>query len=313
MITKDNILDKTHYGLGIYAYILRQFRPDEVVLKLKGNECAWIKNPFTGSNEPTLRIRCFNNIFLFEDEANPQYKGDPFDFAELYFKITGDELLLKIDECLLLHLAKPLPFYKSHRRDKQKEKQTEKSEISIPVFSYFKRPVTNTKPDRSANLLDVYKLIKGDTFKAITEKLRSITDKPAARKYKALNFDYVTFSGTFNKREDKALIKHSGLITIDFDHVPDIDSLKKSLLNDEYFETELLFVSPSGDGLKWIVSVDLSADTHASYFEGIQGYIEQTYHLQIDKSGRDVSRACFLAHDNNIFINPKYINDEKNI
>jgi phosphoribosylformimino-5-aminoimidazole carboxamide ribonucleotide (ProFAR) isomerase len=40
-----------------------------------------------------------------------------------------------------------------------------------------------------------------------------------ARKFKAFNFDYVTFSGAFSKRNDKHLKKHSGLLTIDFDHI----------------------------------------------------------------------------------------------
>jgi hypothetical protein len=59
--------------------------------------------------------------------------------------------------------------------------------------------------------------------------------------------------------------------------------------------------------LKWIVSIDIDNYTHADYFEGIRGYIASMYNLEIDKSGRDVARACFLAHDKNVFINPKYL------
>lgn len=44
---------------------------------------------------------------------------------------------------------------------------------------------------------------------------------------------------------------------LDFDHVENIMELKQKLLNYEYFDTELLFVSPSGNGLKWIIPVDL--------------------------------------------------------
>ncbi|PKP34942.1 MAG: VirE protein [Bacteroidetes bacterium HGW-Bacteroidetes-17] len=314
-ITKDNILDKTHYGLNIYAYVLRQFKPGEVVLKLSGRECAWIKNPFTNSKTPTLMIRCINNVFLYEDNEIPDFKGDPFDFAELYFKISGDELLAKLNECLNLYLDKKRSFYGNgdyFKRPVTSDISREvKPTLVIPVFSYFKRPVTNTQPANTVNILDVYQLIKGMDFKKATEKLRSIKVKDDARKFKAHSFDYVTFSGTFGKREDKSLIKHSGLMTIDFDHVANIERLKADLLKDEYFETELLFVSPSGEGLKWIIPVDLSEYSHAEYFEAIQNYIWQTYHLQIDKSGRDISRACFLGYDNNIFINPKYIDYAK--
>jgi hypothetical protein len=310
-ITKESILSRTHYGLNIYSYVLQQFHPNETVLHLSGRECLWIKNPFTGNQIPSLRIRCINNVFMFEDEQNPNFKGDPFDFAELHFKLSGNELLVKLNECLFLMLDKKRGFYdKEPALSKPKitpAPELNKQETIIPVFSYFNKPIANTQPAKIVNLLDIYRLVKGDTFKTVTEKLRSIPDKGKARNYKTQNFDYVTFSGTFSKREDKALIKHSGLITIDFDHVQDLEQLKLLLLKDEYFETELLFTSPSGDGLKWIIPVDTSRYSHAEYFEGIQGYIGQTYNLQIDKSGRDISRACFLVHDNNIFINPKYL------
>jgi hypothetical protein len=179
--------------------------------------------------------------------------------------------------------------------------------LKIPEFSYFSKPVINTKPDKVVNLIDVYQLIKGDSFKQSTNKLRAFTDKTEARKFKASNFDYVTFSGTFTKRENTSLLMHSELMTIDFDHVQDLDRLRTNLLKDEYFETELLFYSPSGDGLKWIVPIDIDNYTHTDYFEGIRGYIASMYNLEIDKSGRDVARACFLAHDKNVFINPKYL------
>jgi hypothetical protein len=137
--------------------------------------------------------------------------------------------------------------------------------------------------------------------------IRQLQDKANSRDFKAQSFDYVTFSGTFRKRSDKDLLKHSGLITIDFDHVQDIEQLKQTLLNDEYFDTELLFVSPSGDGLKWIISIDLTRGSHQLLFKAIAAYIKKTYNLEVDKSGKDISRACFLPYDNNIFINPKYL------
>jgi hypothetical protein len=206
-------------------------------------------------------------------------------------------------------------FYRNNRQSvkpvKSEVQKTEKPALVIPVFSYFKKPVANTTPAKDVNLLDIFGLIKSLDFKQATDKLRSFLNKDEARKFKAQNFDYVTFSGTFSKREDKALIKHSGLMVIDFDHVANIERLKADLLKDEYFDTELLFVSPSGDGLKWVIPVDLSRCPHAEYFESIKNYVWQTYHLQIDKSGRDVSRACFLGHDNNIFINPKYLDYAK--
>lgn len=52
---------------------------------------------------------------------------------------------------------------------------------------------------------------------------------------------------------------------LDFDHVDNIGELKQQLLNHEYFDTELLFVSPSGNGLKWIIPVDLKGWEHSRH------------------------------------------------
>jgi hypothetical protein len=111
----------------------------------------------------------------------------------------------------------------------------------------------------------------------------------------------------FSKRSDNALIRHSGLLCIDFDHLPDPGDLFRRLLLDDYFDTQLLFRSPSGDGLKWIIPVDLSEYTHGEFFEAVAEHILQSYGVQIDKSGSDVSRACFLPYDPHAYINPEYL------
>jgi hypothetical protein len=190
---------------------------------------------------------------------------------------------------------------------------------NVPVFSFFKAPVSNTKPHKVVSLPQIYNAIKGDYYKERTEKLRAILSPLScgegsgerfvqARKFKAANFDYCTFSGIFNTRNDKALVKHSGLLCVDFDHLQNLNDIKNRLLADEYFDTQLLFVSPSGDGLKWIISIDTAAMPHGDYFAAVANYILQTYGVAVDKSGRDLSRACFLPHDPQAFINPRLIN-----
>ena len=50
---------------------------------------------------------------------------------------------------------------------------------------------------------------------------------------------------------------------LDFDHVTEPEALKQKLINHEYFDTELMFTSPSGDGVKWIISIDLKNWEHS--------------------------------------------------
>ena len=343
---KQAILSKTHYGLGIYSHILRQYYPNEIALKLVKRDCGISRNPFN-YNKETLHIWIEktdpNDVTSkeyahHEDKENAIPAGDPFTFAEQHYKQTGAELLQTLNKELHLHIGEQWSFYKNNNTT---YKTTVPPVPKVPNppnpanpknpinqgsdFSFFKAPITNTKPHKTVTLQQIYNAIKGDYYKSNTEKLRTILASPLsfgegpgerlARQFKATNFDYCTFSGTFTTRSDKALIKHSGLLCLDFDHLQNLDSLRSQLLQDEYFDTQLLFVSPSGDGLKWIISIPALSPfrgqggiTHSNYFTAVANYIQKTYGITVDKSGRDLSRACFLPHDPQAYINPQIIN-----
>jgi hypothetical protein len=347
-ICKQSILEHTHYGLNIYSHILKSYYPDETVLALTGRTCPPAKNPFN-ADKPTLNIYIEKsepgNVLSDEtachsDSDNAIPSGNVFDFAELHYKQTGEELLQTLNKELNLHLGEKRSFYEKKQLKTTNTPQTKSppsgetafgvSQLGGCFFSFFRSPITNVKPHKSISLLDAYNYIIGDFAKERTEKLRSISplscgegsgERPA-RKHKAQKFDYCTFSGAFSSRSDKNLIKHSGLICLDFDHLSQsadfkgkdgLELLKNALLDDEYFETELMFISPSGDGLKWIIKIDISIATHAQYFDAISNYVRQTYNLEIDKACRDVSRACFLPHDPNAFINPLILKQNDSI
>lgn len=183
------------------------------------------------------------------------------------------------------------------------------SNNTLTRFSFFPKPVKNTHPSARFTLADAYRYITGPDAREATQKLRIIkqNDPKMARLFKAANFDYCTFSGLFETRSDKALISHSGLMCLDFDHLENLLEVRAALMLDQYFETQLLFTSPSGDGLKWIVAIDLSKASHLDYFLAIQNYLKSDYGLEVDPSGKDISRACFLPHDPDCFINPKIL------
>ena len=320
-------MSKTHYGIGIYAHILSLYYSNETVLSLSGRTCLPAKNPFN-ADKPTLNIFIYKESILdnaldrefarHEDSENAIPAGDAFDFAELHYKQSGDELLQMINKEMNLHIGEKFDFYSNGKKSNQTpdSSQTQSppvgettfgvSQLGGCFFSFFKAPVRNTIPHKSISLLDAYNYIVGDYAKQRTEKLRSIEDLKQARQFKASTFDYCTFSGMFQTRNDKALINHSGLLCIDFDHLQSVDLLRKQLLQDEYFETQMLFVSPSGDGLKWIIPIDTKQSTHSNYFAAVANYILQTYGVEVDKSGRDISRACFLPYDPLAYINPLY-------
>ncbi len=178
---------------------------------------------------------------------------------------------------------------------------------TTPTFSYFRPPIKNINPYKERiTLADVYLYLSGTLLKERTEQLRRITNPDENREYKKANFPFVTFSGVFGYRKVKGLKEHSGLLVLDFDHVPDIEALKMQLLTDRYFETELLFTSPNGSGLKWVIAIDVTCYSHSQWFDAVSRYILKTYDAVVDPSGRDVCRVCFLCYDPDAFMHPRH-------
>lgn len=180
-------------------------------------------------------------------------------------------------------------------------------------FSYFRAPITNLQPYRAVSLVNIYQVIAGSWFKEKTIALRNQSGD-AARQFKSFNFDYCTFSGTFHSRKASELIQHSNLICLDFDHIgPDIPSLRLVIQQDPEIRCSLVFVSPSGDGLKAVIEIDISLGSHKDWFESLRNYFSVRYCIEPDKSGSDVSRACFLPYDPECFINQKYLQNGPSI
>lgn len=180
-------------------------------------------------------------------------------------------------------------------------------DVRTARFSFFKAPVTNKVPSELITIGDAFSYITGTQAREQTSALRSIDDPAEARKFKARKFDYVMFSGSFSYGSDDKLTSHSGLICLDFDHVGDAEAvrgLKATLIADKYFQTQLLFTSPSGDGVKWVLNIDLARCDHRTWFRALQNYVKATYHLEADEKCINVSRACFLPHDAEVYVNP---------
>ena len=174
------------------------------------------------------------------------------------------------------------------------------------TFSFFSGPIQNTVPEVAFSILDAYRYITEPIAKERTEQLRAMTSQDEARRFKSQHFDYCTFSGLFKYRSSSQLIQHSGLICVDFDHVDDVTILKEQLLEHEYFDTILMFTSPSGNGVKWVVEAYLQGWEHSRFFKSMSNCLKSTGLPPVDSSGSDVARACFLSYDPEAYIHPKF-------
>ena len=317
MLTRNAILRKTLYGMGIYSHILRERYPeDEVVMKVVGRDGGNCRNPYDDGN---------NSLHVWREKLHPEEKlsdeiarhhdlsgtipdGDCFEFAERYYDLHDQELLEFLNKELYLHIGEEFNQYaKPEKPDvpsPEGDADAPEAKPSQPLFSFFRKPIRNCNPLKAVTPIDVYNYLTGPYAKEQTEHLRSLTDRKEARAFKANNFDYVTFSGQFSYRDDSKLIQLSNLLCVDLDHLDDVEGTFQALLKDRYFSTVLLFRSPSGDGLKWTIPVQYDGHTHQEVFDAVANYLRIAYGIRMDQNCKDISRACFLPFDPKAYIAP---------
>jgi len=142
--------------------------------------------------------------------------------------------------------------------------------------------------------------IKEGKSKELINKIRKEKDKELRNKVKQL-LPAICFSGEFSERKDKSILKHSGLLCLDFDGFKsdkDLLNKKEELLNDEY--TYSVFISPSGNGLKVLVKIPAEAENHTKYFLSIQDYYDCA---EFDITCKNISRVCYESYDPKLYIN----------
>lgn len=324
MINESSILARTMYGTRLYTHAIRERWPDEIAMSIEGDECGTVRNPFSENGARTLHVwieklhheqRLSDRIARHHDESGLIPDGTCIDFAERYYGLSGQGLLDHLNQELHLHLEPEWNPYGGHLAKKAQTHDTEpdpepestRPAVEGPRFSYFQAPIMNSRPLKVVTLLDVYNYLVSQAAAPQTAKLRTITDRSKASAFKSRSFDSVTFSGRFSYRDASHLKEPSGLLCADFDHLPDVEATFQALLSDRIFATELLFRSPSGDGVKWIISLDYKGHTHEQVYEALANYVQKTYDLRIDPACKDVCRACFLPCDTGAYINPKYL------
>jgi hypothetical protein len=171
----------------------------------------------------------------------------------------------------------------------------------MPVkFSFYKNGIRQVKPTMDVDLPTAIEWIKTGRQKELIEQIRESENKAVQNELKQ-NLSYFTFSGTFNRRADDQLIKHSGIIVIDIDEHADCYALKEQLKNDPYIV--VAFISPRDNGVKVLMHIDGNA--HKPSFYAIEKYFKDVYNIEIDPSGKDVSRATYISYDPDIYVNEK--------
>jgi hypothetical protein len=113
-----------------------------------------------------------------------------------------------------------------------------------------------------------------------------------------------TPSGKFvGGRKLEFLTEYSKFIILDIDKLSASELQNaKHLANQSEF-TFASFISPSGNGLKILVKINSDKANHKEAFLLVQAHYEAILKLEIDKSGKDVTRLCFYSWDENLYLN----------
>ncbi|MEG1023422.1 MAG: BT4734/BF3469 family protein [Flavobacterium sp.] len=125
----------------------------------------------------------------------------------------------------------------------------------------------------------------------------------------------VTFSATFDsKRTNEKLKIYNSLIVIDIDKLESEQIIENynCLLNDDHVIS--FWKSPSNKGYKGLVPIEYiiysnESDLdklHKSAFKKLSEYFLDKYNIELDKSGSDITRLCFLSYDVELILKSKF-------
>lgn len=156
----------------------------------------------------------------------------------------------------------------------------------------------------------INRLINGASKETVL-KVRSQKDKDLRNKIK-YTLPVIIFSGEFSERNKSGLIKHSGLMVIDLDQIPNESEYKRVFNNLKVIpNVYLAFKSPSGNGIKGVIKIpECDQFEHEKYFKAFQRKYKLDYW---DQANCDISRVCFESYDPEPYINKNAITFESEL
>ncbi len=123
-------------------------------------------------------------------------------------------------------------------------------------------------------------------------------------------------SGEFSYRSNSSLTKYWGRIVLDLDNLSNPEYLRAKIKSEKDPTILMMFLSPSGTGLKIIHQLDHPVldslediiDFHKQAFRSLVAYYVKKYKVtEIDESGSDLSRLCYYSYDDSGYCNPDAI------
>ncbi|WP_286496863.1 VapE domain-containing protein [Empedobacter sp. 189-2] len=173
--------------------------------------------------------------------------------------------------------------------------------IKFTLFQNFNE-VINTVP-----IEQIVTEIKEGTYKSQILYLRKSLEQGKMEPYEKAKKSLLAFtpSATFKGgRKLDYLQYYNQIIVLDIDKVEKNKLAEIKLKATELSTTFVAFISPSNNGLKLFIKVSTNQDEHKNTYNIVKEFYEKELEIEIDKSGKDITRLCFYSYDPEIFFNP---------
>lgn len=170
------------------------------------------------------------------------------------------------------------------------------------VVSCFKS-VYATEKYKDINIESFIDVVRKAKYQPLCDQIRSAPTKAEQNKLKS-GLPVITTSCVVSLgRQSKDVLRHSGLMQIDFDEIDysDVDRVRAELEKDQF--TLSTFYSPSGK-IKCIVKVIPDVKVHRIQFEALSSYYLKKYSVKCDPTVKDVNRLMYFSSDPTIYHNP---------
>lgn len=141
--------------------------------------------------------------------------------------------------------------------------------------------------------------ISSQQYASLIQEIREAgtKDERDALKKKLPSF---TAAGVFDRRVESGLVEPAHLIILDVDHQD-----PKKCMHVAHFDEHVAygFVSPSGEGYKFIVPIcpELEIESWKDYYYNAFALLferfKHRYDIALDPSGKNINRICFVSYD----------------
>ncbi|MCT4318806.1 BT4734/BF3469 family protein [Elizabethkingia anophelis] len=160
------------------------------------------------------------------------------------------------------------------------------------------------------SLSEIYTSIRDGTYKNEIQRIRTFLkdeDVESSKKEKNELLAFTTTGIFHDKRSRKSenLIKYNGLVVLDIDKLKnhdEVDMVFSKAIQIE--ESKMVFVSPSGLGIKIIVETNnTNPNLHTQVYKKVVEYYQKILELEFDTQTCDIARLCFVSYDENAYLN----------